>query len=210
MIPTGKEFALIVASYALGCFASGYYWVRWRTGQDIRQLGSGTVGARNVGRVLGPWGFVITLLLDATKGAAAVGLGTYFGARPDALVAVVLAVVVGHNWPVQLGFRGGKGVAASLGAILAYDPLIALLLVMVFLPVLAVVRAFTLSGLLAFALAPLLVHYCGLGNVETAAVSFLAILVVISHHKNIREEIARLWAARAVKHPPVPPHDGES
>lgn len=114
-------------------------------------------------------------------------------------MALMLAVVVGHNWPVQLGFHGGKGVSASLGAILAYDPLIGAILAFLFLPAYALVRSFTLGGLLAFTLSPLLVFTVGLGNEETAAASFLAILVLIAHHRNIRDELARRFAARAVK-----------
>ena len=199
---TVTELTVILASYLVGCFTSGYYYVRWRTGQDIRQLGSGSVGARNVGRVLGPWGFVITLLADATKGALAVGLTVFFAVNPDVQVACIVAVVVGHNWPMQLRFLGGKGVATSIGAILAYDPFIALVLVVVFLPVFGLLRSFTLSGMLAFALSPLLVFLCKLGNVEVAAISFVAILVVLAHARNIREEIARLHAEPRVKEQP--------
>jgi acyl-phosphate glycerol 3-phosphate acyltransferase len=112
-----KEIAVILVCYAVGCFASGYYWVKWRTGQDIRNLGSGSVGARNVGRVLGPWGFVVTLLADVTKGVIAVALAKASGLRPDAVIAAMMGVVIGHTWPVQLRFHGGKGIATSLGAL---------------------------------------------------------------------------------------------
>ena len=196
---TGKEMVVILACYGLGCFTSGYYWVRWRTGRDIRQQGSGNVGARNVGRFLGPWGFAITFLLDLAKGALAVALARYFGLGADALVAAVVAVVVGHNWPIQLRFRGGKGISTSLGALLAYDGYLVLVLVSLFLPVLALLRHFTISGLLAFALAPVVVFLCGLGNVEVAAISFLAILILLSHRKNIREEFARVFLDRRVE-----------
>src|SRR6266850_5250974 len=132
---TGKELTLILACYCLGCFTAGYYWVRWRTGHDIRQQGSGSAGARNVGRTLGPSGFIVTFLLDVGKGALAASLALHFGLSPSAVVAALVAVVVGHNWPMQLRFHGGKGIAVSLGALLAYDPFIVLCLVLVFLPV---------------------------------------------------------------------------
>ncbi|HZO83868.1 MAG TPA: glycerol-3-phosphate acyltransferase, partial [Verrucomicrobiae bacterium] len=108
---TGKEMTFVAVCYLLGSFTSGYYWVRWRTGQDIRLIGSGNVGARNVGRVLGPTAFCITLLMDVAKGVIAVGMANYAGLGSDAVVACILAVVAGHNWPAQLRFHGGKGVA---------------------------------------------------------------------------------------------------
>ncbi len=200
---TGAELSWIAASYFIGCFTAGYYWTRWKTGQDIRALGSGNVGARNVGRALGRAGFAVTLLLDAAKGALAVAGASWFALRPEALVASIVAVVVGHNWPVQLRFQGGKGIAVSLGALLAYDPFIVLALLAVFIPVIVVLRNFTLSGMIAFALAPLTSFLCGVEKVEVAAVSILAILVLLSHRKNIREEIARIGGGRAVKTAPA-------
>ena len=203
---TGKEITAILACYFLGCFTAGYYWVRWRTGLDIREHGSGSVGARNVGRVLGPFGFLVTLLLDVTKGALAVAVAMYLGLRPEPMVAAILAVVVGHAWPLPLRFRGGKGVATSLGALAAYDPFILLRVLVVFLPAFALLRNFTLGGLLAFAVSPLVVFLCGLGNVEVAAISFLALLILITHRKNIREEIARSLPSRREKESAVRTH----
>lgn len=205
---TGREFSWIVASYFIGCFTAGYYWTRWRTGQDIRELGSGNVGARNVGRTLGAGGFTVTFLLDLAKGAFAAAGAIWLGLRPEAAVASLVAVVVGHNWPMQLRFHGGKGVAVSTGALLAYDPFIVLCLLAIFLPVIALLRNFTLSGMIAFALGPLAVFLCGLDKVEVAAMSILAILVLVTHRKNIREEIARLAGHRSVKGSSVSMHKG--
>ena len=193
------DFLLVAACYCLGCFTAGYYWVRWRTGQDIRQRGSGSVGARNVGRVLGNSGFVVVLLLDFTKGALAVWLATKLGVTPEVTVMSMAAVVVGHTWPAQLRFQGGKGVATSLGAILAYDPLSALLLVLVFLVCFPLLRNFTLAGLLAFALSPFAGFLSAFGIIEVAALSSLAGIVLLAHHKNIRQEIAGIFAARSLK-----------
>src|SRR5712692_2973148 len=198
-VVTGKEITTLAACYLLGCFTSGYYWVRWRTGQDIRERGSGNVGARNVGRMLGPASFVLTLLLDLGKGALAVGMALYFGLRPEMVIAAMLAVVMGHNWPMQLRFQGGKGIATSLGALLAYDSLLPVILVALLLPCLAVSRNFTVSGLLAFALSPLVAFLCGLETMEVVATSLLAILVLVSHQKNIRGEFARVFPGHPVK-----------
>ena len=205
---SGREFSWIVASYFIGCFTAGYYWTRWRTGQDIRRLGSGSVGARNVGRALGAGGFTITFLLDLAKGAFAVAAAIWLALGPEAVVASMVAVVAGHNWPMQLRFHGGKGIAVSIGALLAYDPFIVLCLMVIFLPVIAVLRNFTLSGMTAFALGPLAVFLYGLDKVEVAAMSCLAILALLTHRKNIREEIARIAGHRAVKRSSVEMHKG--
>jgi glycerol-3-phosphate acyltransferase PlsY len=199
----GRDITLIVVCYCLGCFTSGYYWVRWRTGLDIREHGSGTVGARNVGRLLGSTSFLVTLLLDFTKGALAVWLAMKINADPQTTVVAIAAVVVGHTWPVQLRFRGGKGVATSLGAILAFDPLLALTLIVVFLPCFALLRNFTLGGLLAFVLTPLAAFFTGLGYLEVAAASLLALIIVVAHRKNIRQEIAGIPGARPLKENPM-------
>ncbi len=106
---TGWELAWIAASYAMGCFTVGYYWTRWKTGQDIRQMGSGNVGARNVGRHFGAGGFLVTCLLDVAKGMIAVAVAWWVGLQPEAVVASLVAVIAGHNWPMQLRFQCKRG-----------------------------------------------------------------------------------------------------
>jgi len=196
---TGRDALLLTGCYAIGCCTAGYYWVRWRTGLDLRYLGSGNVGARNVARIAGPSGFAVTLLIDMIKGALAVKMALHFAASADMLVASVIAVIVGHNYPIQLRFHGGKGIATSLGALLVYDSWIVLLLIAVFVPLYALLRNVTLSGLLAFAISPLFVFLYGSANADVAAISFIAILLLISHRKNIREEVSRKFFATAVK-----------
>jgi acyl phosphate:glycerol-3-phosphate acyltransferase len=199
----GKEVSWVLASYCLGCCTAGYYWVRLRTGLDLREQGSGTVGARNAGRLLGPSAFVVTFLVDLAKGALAVAGANFFGLSEVAVISSMLAVVAGHTWPMQLRFQGGKGIATSLGALLVYDSFIVLILVCLFLPGWILLRSFTLSGLLAFALSPLVVFLCGQSNEAAAAASFLAILVLLSHRRNIRKEFARIFPGRSVKPDPM-------
>ena len=115
------EIALIAAAYAIGCLSTGYYLVRLRSGADVRSMGSGNIGARNVGRVVGKWGFAVTLAGDTAKGAAPVAAALLLDMEPWVLIAVLLAVVAGHLWPAQLGFRGGKGLATTMGAVLVLD-----------------------------------------------------------------------------------------
>jgi glycerol-3-phosphate acyltransferase PlsY len=145
--------AVLAGSYVLGCFLAAYYLTRWRHGVDIRASGSGNAGARNMARVYGMPYAVLTLLVDGAKGAIAVWAGIYFVALEWAGVAALLAAMVGHIWPVQLGFRGGKGVATGLGGILFLDPLALLALIGVGLLTFAVTRNFFRSGLLAISLA---------------------------------------------------------
>ena len=201
-LPSGHEALLLAACYAIGCCTAGYYWVRWRTGLDLRFQGSGNIGAKNVGCLVGPSGFAVTLVIDALKGALAVKLAVYLGASAEILVASILAVIIGHNWPIQLRFHGGKGIATSMGALLVYDSWIVLVLLGLFFPLLALIRNFTLSGLLAFALAPLVVFLYGAENPTIATISFIAIIILISHRKNLREEISRLFSGRPVKESP--------
>ncbi|MBI3416755.1 MAG: glycerol-3-phosphate acyltransferase [Verrucomicrobia bacterium] len=189
-----RDFVAVLGAYLLGCFASGYYLVRWRTGRDIRNLGSGSVGARNVGRNLGPAGFALTLLLDLAKGAVAVELPGQLHATSWARALALAAVVAGHVWPAQLNFRGGKGVAPSLGALLAYDYSIALILLAGSLIAMLVLRSFVLSGMLAYALTPLALLIGGWPAPAVVGTSLAAMIILFAHRKNVRDEINR-WRA---------------
>ncbi len=112
---------VLALAYAIGCLQTGYWVVRWKTGQDLRLVGSGSTGATNVGRVLGRSGFVLIMLLDMLKGAVALGLSILSGSPTALMPWVILAVVAGHVLPVQLGFRGGKGLSPGFGALLVHD-----------------------------------------------------------------------------------------
>lgn len=119
MLSLAWFFACLI-SYALGCINAAYYWVRWIRGADIRDSGSGNAGARNVGRMYGRGAFVVVLLLDGLLGALAVGIGLFVAGTESLLPGgCALLAMVGHVFPVQLGVRGGKGLAKALGALSA-------------------------------------------------------------------------------------------
>ena len=193
-----RASGIALGSYILGCFTTGYYYVRMRTEQDIRDLGSGSVGARNVGRVLGWRGFSITLLGDFAKGAFAVWAAQYF--TPDnRLVAVaLLAVVVGHVWPAQLRFHGGKGIATSLGGLLVYDFRLAIIFAFLFAGAFATLRRTVLPGLFAFACLPLasMYMYWERDPARVVAISVLAALILLTHRKNLSGEILHFVDSR--------------
>jgi len=149
--------AVLGGSYLLGCFLAAYYVTLWRRGVDIRASGSGNAGARNMARVYGMSDAALTLVLDAAKGAVAVWAGLFFVGTEWAGVAALLAAIIGHIWPVQLGFHGGKGAATGLGGVLFLDPLAALALLGVGAVSFAISRDFFRSGLIAIgAAAPML------------------------------------------------------
>jgi len=121
------QFIVILIAYALGCIAVGYYLVRWRTGQDLREIGTGATGGRNSSRVLGKSGAVITGLGDILKGVIAMWFALYMDVPIWTLACVMVAVLLGHIFPIQLGWRGGKGLSAAFGGVLMYDYRIALI-----------------------------------------------------------------------------------
>ena len=180
--------AWLVASYGIGCLTAGYYWVRFRTGKDIRAEGSGTVGARNAGRLAGSGAFAVTFLFDLTKGAIATSGAIYLNLDEIAVVATMVAVILGHNYPIQLRFKGGKGISTALGALLVYNPLIVLIIAGALGPAFLLIRSLTLSGLIAFALAPAIVWAVGLGSIPTLASALITATVLISHRSNLRQE----------------------
>lgn len=175
------RLVLVVAgSYVLGCFVAAYYVTRWRHGVDIRAAGTGNAGARNMARVYGLPDAALTLVLDAAKGAIAVLAGLYFVGPEWAAVTALCAAVVGHIWPAQLGFHGGKGAATGLGGILVLDPLAALALLGVGAVLFAITRDFFKSGLVAIgAAAPMLaVFRHDVATIAATAVTSLVCLVV--------------------------------
>ena len=179
-------------AYGVGCVAGGYYLVRFRTGKDMRTIGSGSVGARNVSGVLGASGFLATLAFDILKGCLVVWAARKVTGDEHATALAMLAVVAGHIWPLQLGFRGGKGVATSLGCLFIYDWKLLLAYGLVFLAPFAVMRRTVLPGLLAYACLPLASLFLQHDPMKVVMVATMAALVLIAHRRNFVEEFEAL------------------
>ncbi|MGB8468825.1 MAG: glycerol-3-phosphate 1-O-acyltransferase PlsY [Candidatus Sulfotelmatobacter sp.] len=191
---------LIIAalSYLLGSIPFGYLLVRIFRGEDVRQSGSGNIGATNVSRKSPALG-VATLLLDAAKGTGAVAL-SYVVA--DHIVAIpsleqlalgALFAVVGHVFPVWLKFRGGKGVATGLGAFALIAPKAVLIAVGIFIVVVVISRYVSLGSIVAVAAFPFVAWRIGqfyLSPTALALISLTSLLILVKHRQNLR----RLWA----------------
>ena len=183
---TWVNLALVIAAYVFGGFSFGYWLVRWRTGQDVRAHGSGGTGATNVGRILGRGGFITVCLADVAKGAAMVGLARWLGASDVWTQLVVLAVIVGHIWPLQLGFRGGKGVGPLIGAWLVIDPMVLLPTLVVTLLALALLRRFTRAGLCGLAVLPAAVWWFKHDRVIVMLAAATLLVVFYAHREHLR------------------------
>ena len=172
--------------YLLGSFPPGYFAGRL-AGVDIRSAGSGNIGATNVLRVLGKrWGYPV-FLLDALKGFAAVRLAFLFAkywpeARPYAEYFAILAAimsVVGHSFPIWLGFKGGKGVATSAGALIGLMPLAVPLVFLVWVIVFEVSRYVSLASIIAAIALPIIVSLFVVWKfVDTWALTYFSLLVM--------------------------------
>lgn len=183
---TGKDIICIAVAYLLGGICTGYYLVRLKAGIDVREQGSGGVGARNVGRVLGKPGFVFTLLGDALKGVAAVLLARRFQIPEPAVSLVLVAVIAGHIWPLPLQFRGGRGIATAIGSYLAYDPLLALVLLITTVVLMVFRRGFILSGLAAFLLLPMAAFALKIPGHAVTALAGCSVMILFAHRERIR------------------------
>jgi glycerol-3-phosphate acyltransferase PlsY len=180
VIPTWV--ALISVAYLVGSIPFSVYLVRWATGRDVRQAGSGNPGATNALRLAGPKVGILTLLCDVTKGVLPVTAGRILGVEPLGLGLIALAVVVGHVYSVFLGFRGGKGVATAAGALGALSPWAMLAAVVLFFVVTLSTGFVSLGSVAASIGFPLLwLVFAKLGWLEgpTREVLVCAILVVL-------------------------------
>ena len=175
-----------VLAYVLGGISAGYWLVRLRTGGDVRDFGSRSTGATNTGRVLGRGGFAAVLVLDAGKGALAVGCARLLSPEGPWTALAALAVVVGHIWPIQLGFRGGKGIAPMIGAWLALAPLALLPCLLLGLLVLTRLRRMTLSGLCGLVLLPLGAWWSTHAWPVTLAGAATLVVCLVSHRDHLR------------------------
>ena len=187
-LPLPARVATIAAfGYAAGCLNAGYYLVRARRRTDLRNLHSGNAGATNAGRVLGRRAFALVLMLDAAKGALAAAVGQWLAGPPGGAVGALTAIS-GHIWPIQLAFRGGRGIATAIGAFLLIEPLATLASGGLALALFAATRRWSASGLAAVLAAPVIAWLLGRPAGMIGAIGLAAATVLFAH----RDDVARL------------------
>lgn len=178
---------LVGAAYLFGSVSFAVFLVRRQTGQDIRTEGSGNAGATNVLRTHGKALGLAVAALDIAKGAAAVLLVRWATADPRYAAAAALAAVLGHVFPVFYGFRGGKGVATTVGAFLVLAPLATLAAAAIFVLTVAVTRYVSLGSVVAVAsLPPLAGSAFHASGPVVAAAAAAAVLVILKHRENLK------------------------
>jgi glycerol-3-phosphate acyltransferase PlsY len=194
-----KVLALVAFGYLLGSVPSGWLVMKVYRNQDLRKLGSGNIGAANVFRAGGPGAFTLTLIADGLKGFIPVMLGIALGLDEIALAAIGLAAVIGHTWPLFLGFRGGKGVATSGGVLLALAPVALVLAGLTWILVIRGTKVASLASLCAVSVgfvSLIVLHLIGwqawrpVGWSVIGLGVLLAGLVFFRHRSNI-ERLAR-------------------
>ena len=176
---------VICIAFLAGSFPSGVVLARIATGRDVRQIGSGNIGAANVARAAGFKVGAGVAVLDILKGALPVLLGRWTGLGHTALAIVALAAVLGHDFSIFLRFRGGKGVATTFGVALALAPLATLLAMATWLLVLGIWGYSSLASLIALALLPIFLGVTGQAPVIVVLASILFVLSAAKHRDNI-------------------------
>jgi glycerol-3-phosphate acyltransferase PlsY len=185
------EIIVVVIAYLLGSIPFGYLIVRRKIGADIRQTGSGGTGATNVSRRLGRAAGVLTLLLDAAKGCAAVVIARVISGDDWVIAAAAIAALVGHIFPVWLGFRGGKGVATAVGIFLVLAPVALLSAGAIFIAIVVTTRYVSLGSIVAAVLVPVFVWLLSGAQPLLTAALVAAGLIVFAHRGNLKRLAAR-------------------
>ena len=180
----------IALSYLCGSIPFGLLIARWKTGGDVRTVGSGNIGATNVARAAGRGAAVATLLLDALKGLGPVLLAARAPAAPWLPPACALAAVAGHCFPIWLRLRGGKGVATGLGVTLALAPWGALGGAVVWVVFYKLLRISSLGSLAGVATAVAVAAFTA-DRPAVLGLAAVALLVFLRHAGNIRRLLAR-------------------
>ena len=174
---------VITVAYLLGAIPFALLVVRRVAGTDVRLSGSGNIGAANVLRATRPTVGFSVLALDAGKGAVAVAFAWHIGESEGVVASAAAIVVIGHLFPVWLGFRGGKGAATASGAFIVLSPVPTTVAVLMFVSIVAITRYVSLGSIIAAALLPVLIFVLG-GSTATLNASLVAVVLVVFRHRS--------------------------
>lgn len=178
-----NQFLYIIGAYMVGNILTAYMITKWKYGMDIREAGSGNPGARNMGRLYGKGYFIATFLGDAFKGAVVVYIARLLFEDSIFLLVSLLAVIIGHIYPIFFKCEGGKGISTFIGGLLVFDYLLACTLVCIFILFYMIFKNFTKAGLFTIACLPLCMIVYSYSIVAIALSIFIIILILYAHRK---------------------------
>ncbi len=184
-------YIILVACYLIGAFPTGYVMVKLLKGTDIRQHGSGNIGFTNVKRVLPIFPAIMTLVIDIAKGFVAVYLAKLLvhssNTNLNDLYIVVggIMAIIGHNWPVYINFKGGKGVATGCGVFLAIAPTATLCAVVVWIVSVLIFNIVSISSILAVIVLPVAMVMQKQSMVYVGVGILISIMIIYRHRENI-------------------------
>ncbi len=174
----------IIAAFVLGSIPFGVIIAKTK-GVDLRKTGSGNIGATNVLRSVGKWAAVFTLAGDMLKGALPVIIARQLSLTESAVGLIGISAILGHDFSIFSRFKGGKGVATSLGVLLVYSPVVGVLSVAIWLVALAVWRYSSLSAIIAFFFVPVNIYIFDYSTSKLMFGVTMLLLIVYKHKDNI-------------------------
>lgn len=182
-----KTILVILIAYLIGCFSPSYFLGKFLKKVDIRQHGSGNAGSTNALRVFGKKIGILTFMLDIAKGIIAVLIGRRLMGFNGELLAAIF-VVLGHNWPIFLGFKGGKGIATSLGILFVLHWQTGLVCLMVGIIIIVFTKYVSLGSISASVVAPfaLIITDKSADKLLYLTTAFLGVLAILRHKENIK------------------------
>jgi len=175
------EWLLVLLGYIIGCCPTAYAFGKRLTGKDIRQMGDGNMGARNAYFEVGHKVGILIFFIDTAKGYSAILIAELLGASQPVLLLTGLAAVVGHNWPIFLHFRGGRGEATTIGVLLALMPVPMLIMVVPTILILLIKKNVILTSAVLFISLPLVCWWRGVSGLLIVYGIGLPSLVGITH-----------------------------
>ena len=184
-----KNAVVILLCYLFGSIPFGLIAGKLVKGIDIRNVGSGNIGATNVLRAVGPIPALIVFLLDVFKGAGAVLLCRYLGMNEYLIVLGGIAALVGHTCSVFLGFKGGKGVATLLGLVIGINPIMVAVALGIWIIVVAITRYVSLGSIIASLTTSIIICFIKLHPIYKIVFLLVSLFVVIKHKDNIKRLI---------------------
>ncbi len=180
-----ETFLCLLSSYFIGSIPFGYIIAKLR-GIDIQKQGSGNIGATNVFRTLGPTLGIIVFILDALKGTFAVVVATSFISNPIGIISCAGLVILGHMFPIFLGFKGGKGAATGVGVLLGLDWRICIICFILVALIILLTRYVSLASITVPIIATILMYIFNKPLAYTITTGIITLFIIIKHTSNIK------------------------